>query len=89
MNVIKEINAINQREISQNLAGEKWDVNSSWHAKYNDSAYVFVGGLPFDLTEGDAIVVFSQYATCVLRASTAPSAPSWMRADTARLSTAT
>ena len=27
----------------------------------SDSAYVFVGGLPYDLTEGDVITIFSQY----------------------------
>lgn len=26
-----------------------------------DSAYVFIGGLHFDLTEGDVITIFSQY----------------------------
>jgi RNA recognition motif-containing protein len=25
-----------------------------------DSAYVFVGGLPYELTEGDVLTVFSQ-----------------------------
>lgn len=29
-------------------------------ANWVDSAYVFVGGLPFELTEGDVITVFSQ-----------------------------
>lgn len=27
---------------------------------YSDSAYIFVGGLPYDLTEGDVITIFSQ-----------------------------
>lgn len=26
-----------------------------------DSAYVFVGGLPFELTEGDVITIMSQF----------------------------
>lgn len=56
MNVIKEINRINQREASLNVSEE-----ASWHAKYKDSAYIYVGGLPFDLTEGDVIQAFSQY----------------------------
>lgn len=34
---------------------------ASWHDEYKDSAYVFVGGLHFDLTEGDVITIFSQY----------------------------
>lgn len=32
----------------------------SWHDQYRHSAWVFVGGLPYDLTEGDIICVFSQ-----------------------------
>ncbi|XP_049534935.1 RNA-binding motif protein, X-linked 2 isoform X2 [Anopheles darlingi] len=34
---------------------------NSWHDQYRDSAWIFVGGLPYDLTEGDVICVFSQY----------------------------
>ncbi|ESQ45839.1 hypothetical protein EUTSA_v10011154mg [Eutrema salsugineum] len=37
----------------------------SWHANYNDSAYVSVGGSPYDLTEGDLLAVFSQYGEVV------------------------
>lgn len=29
--------------------------------KHKDSAYIYVGGLPFELTEGDLITIFSQY----------------------------
>lgn len=32
---------------------------------HSDSAYVFVGGLPYDLTEGDVITIFSQYGEVV------------------------
>ena len=35
------------------------------HAAAQDSAYVYVGGLPFDLTEGDVIAVMSQYGEIV------------------------
>lgn len=31
----------------------------------SDSAYIFAGGLPFDLTEGDIITVFSQFGEIV------------------------
>ncbi|CDO73811.1 hypothetical protein BN946_scf185015.g140 [Trametes cinnabarina] len=54
MNVVKEINKINQRELE---LGTK----ASWHDDYKDSAYIFVGGLHRDLTEGDVITIFSQY----------------------------
>lgn len=30
-----------------------------------DSAYIFIGGLPYELTEGDLISVFSQYGEIV------------------------
>ncbi|KDN33730.1 hypothetical protein RSAG8_13180, partial [Rhizoctonia solani AG-8 WAC10335] len=55
MNVVKEINAINARELDLGSHG------ASWHDQYKDSAYVFIGGLHVDMTEGDVITVFSQY----------------------------
>lgn len=39
--------------------------SASWHAKFKDSAYIFAGGLSFDLTEGDILAVFSQYGEIV------------------------
>lgn len=41
----------------QDLIGNK---KTSWHDQYKDSAWIFIGGLPYDLTEGDVIAVFSQ-----------------------------
>ncbi|KAJ2005924.1 RNA-binding protein Cwf29 [Coemansia thaxteri] len=61
MNVVQEIRRINERESRQGAAGGA----GSWHDEYKDSAYVFVGGLPFDLTEGDVICVFSQYGEII------------------------
>ncbi|KAK3919500.1 RNA-binding motif protein, X-linked 2 [Frankliniella fusca] len=40
-------------------------MKTSWHDQYKHSAWIFVGGLPFDLTEGDVICVFSQYGEVV------------------------
>ncbi|EJF62336.1 hypothetical protein DICSQDRAFT_104771 [Dichomitus squalens LYAD-421 SS1] len=54
MNVVREINKINERELDLGISG-------SWHDDYKDSAYIFVGGLHRDLTEGDVITIFSQY----------------------------
>ncbi|OSD04560.1 hypothetical protein PYCCODRAFT_1443825 [Trametes coccinea BRFM310] len=54
MNVVQEIKKINQRELELGIKG-------SWHDDYKDSAYIFVGGLHRDLTEGDVITIFSQY----------------------------
>ncbi|TFY69186.1 hypothetical protein EVG20_g3252 [Dentipellis fragilis] len=55
MNVVREINKINELELDLGISG------ASWHDEYKDSAYVFVGGLDFDLTEGDVITIMSQY----------------------------
>ncbi|KAI1796115.1 hypothetical protein LXA43DRAFT_988435 [Ganoderma leucocontextum] len=54
MNVVREINKINERELDLGTTG-------SWHDDYKDSAYIFVGGLHRDLTEGDVTTIFSQY----------------------------
>ncbi|KAF7294168.1 RRM domain-containing protein [Mycena chlorophos] len=55
MNVVREINRINDRELELGASG------ASWHDEFKDSAYIFVGGLNFELTEGDVITIFSQY----------------------------
>lgn len=34
---------------------------ASWHADYRDTAYIYIGGLPLDLSEGDIVTIFSQY----------------------------
>jgi RNA-binding motif X-linked protein 2 len=67
--VVREINKINERELELGVKG-------SWHDEYkgmcpllkmhlqitdgSDSAYVFVGGLAYDLTEGDVVTIMSQ-----------------------------
>ena len=56
MNVIQELKRINEKELQNGITGD-----ASWHADYKDTAWVFVGGLPFKLTEGDVLCVFSQY----------------------------
>jgi RNA-binding motif X-linked protein 2 len=38
---------------------------ASWHARFAHSAYVFAGGLPEGLTEGDVLAVFAQYGEVV------------------------
>ncbi|KAG0838105.1 hypothetical protein G6F18_004646 [Rhizopus arrhizus] len=52
-----EIQRINQREISSG----NWSDDASWHAQYKDSAWIFAGGMSYDLTEGDIVCIFSQY----------------------------
>ncbi|KAJ2530621.1 RNA-binding protein Cwf29 [Coemansia sp. RSA 1935] len=56
MNVVQEIRRINESEQRQGLGA-----SASWHDDYKDSAYIYIGGLSYDLTEGDVICIFSQY----------------------------
>ena len=56
MNVVREIQRINEQELKLGVSGK-----ASWHHKYRDSAWVYVGGLPLELTEGDVICVMSQW----------------------------
>lgn len=35
--------------------------NASWHVDYRDTAFIYLGGLPYELSEGDVITIFSQY----------------------------
>lgn len=57
---VREIQRINERELELGLHG-----SGSWHDQYKDSAYIYVGGLPYDLTEGDVLTIFSQYGEIV------------------------
>ena len=43
---MKNLNKMNERELEMGLAGTK----QSWHYEYKDSAWVFIGGLPYELT---------------------------------------
>ncbi|WFD32692.1 hypothetical protein MSPP1_003742 [Malassezia sp. CBS 17886] len=60
MNSVREIQRINEKELELGILG-----SGSWHDQYKDSAYIYVGGLPFDVTEGDVITIFSQYGEIV------------------------
>ncbi|GAB4824517.1 hypothetical protein Ancab_007393 [Ancistrocladus abbreviatus] len=60
LTLVKRIQKINSKEADLGISEE-----ASWHAKYKDSAYVFVGGVPYDLTEGDLLAVFAQYGEIV------------------------
>lgn len=57
MNQIREVQRINQEELSRGIAGTA----ASWHAKYASSAWIFAGNLDYTLTEGDALAVLSEY----------------------------
>ena len=57
MNTIREIEKINKEELDRRIAG----TSASWHTKYSKSAWVYIGNLDHELTEGDIICVMSQY----------------------------
>ena len=57
MNTIREIERINEEELSRGIAGTA----GSWHSKYLKSAWCYVGNLSHDLSEGDIICVLSQW----------------------------
>ncbi|XP_070839136.1 RNA-binding motif protein, X-linked 2 isoform X2 [Chaetodon trifascialis] len=57
---VKLINELNEREADLGV-----NENVSWHTEYKDSAWIFIGGFPYELTEGDIICVFSQYGEIV------------------------
>ncbi len=56
MNSIRQTQALNKRELEAAVPP-----SASWHADYRDTAYIYIGGFPFDLSEGDLLTIFSQY----------------------------
>lgn len=52
--------AIAKKELREGLEGAR-----SWHHQYKDSAYIYIGGLHEGLTEGDVVIVFSQFGEIV------------------------
>ena len=58
MNVIAEITRINEQELKHGIHGGK---EGSWHNKYRDSAWCYLGGLSTEFSEGDVICLMSQW----------------------------
>ena len=56
MNSIRQTQQLNKREL-ENCTPP----SASWHRDYADTAFVYIGGLAAELTEGDIITIFSQY----------------------------
>lgn len=44
---------------------EGYEGHHSWHNQFKDSAYIYIGGLHTGLTEGDVIIMFSQFGEIV------------------------
>ena len=57
---IRNTQKVSMREVEQGFTDAQ-----SWHARFKHSAYIFTGGLPYTLTEGDLLAVFAQYGEIV------------------------
>lgn len=57
---VREIEKLNRQELEAGVP-----IGASWHNDYNDTAYIFIGGLLPDLNEGDVLAIFSQYGVPV------------------------
>eukprot|EP00922_Rhytidocystis_sp_ex-Travisia-forbesii_P022919 GHVS01033623.1.p1 GENE.GHVS01033623.1~~GHVS01033623.1.p1 ORF type:complete len:169 (-),score=27.25 GHVS01033623.1:216-722(-) len=53
---INAIKQLSETELQRNIPSE-----SSWHRRYRESSYIFIGGLDVRLSEGDVVIVFSQW----------------------------
>jgi len=58
---VRNVKKLNEQDLKNGI----FDHTKTWHSQYKDSAYIFIGGLPYDLTEGDVLCVFSQYGEIV------------------------
>ena len=57
---IRKIQKLNEEELKHNIP-----LSGSWHSKYKDSAYIYIGNFPYELTEGDLVIICSQYGEIV------------------------
>ena len=57
---IKQIQRLNEEELKYGIPE-----SASWHYKYRDSSYIYISGFPKEVTEGDLVIVFSQYGEIV------------------------
>lgn len=53
---INAINKLSEEDLKRGSVGRE-----SWHHRYRESCYIFVGELHQGLTEGDLIIVFSEW----------------------------
>lgn len=47
---------LNSKELSKGIKD-----NTSWHDSYKNSPHIYIGGIPFELNEGDILTVFAQF----------------------------
>ncbi|TKA24399.1 hypothetical protein B0A50_06719 [Salinomyces thailandicus] len=60
MQSIRQVERLNDIELQKVVPP-----NASWHTDYRDTAYIYIGGLPFELSEGDILTILSQYGNPV------------------------
>ncbi|RMY95425.1 hypothetical protein D0862_08759 [Hortaea werneckii] len=60
MQSVRQVQRLNDLELQKVVPP-----NASWHTDYRDTAYIYIGGLPFELSEGDVLTIFSQYGNPV------------------------
>ena len=56
MNSIRATQKLNERELAEVIPP-----SASWHRDYDDTAFIYIGGLDTQLSEGDVLAIFSQY----------------------------
>ncbi|KAK9365323.1 hypothetical protein V1509DRAFT_403310 [Lipomyces kononenkoae] len=56
----RRIAKLNDQELEAGVSDK-----GSWHSDYSDTAFIFIGSLPYNLTEGDILAIFSQYGNPV------------------------
>ena len=62
MHRIREIQKLNENELDRGIEVG----HGSWHDEYRDSAWIHIGGIPYNLNEGDILQIFSQFANFIL-----------------------
>ena len=60
MRSVRHVERLTRTEAGLGLAAGT-ETAGSWHDEFRGSAYIFVGGVSYDLNEGDLVAVFSQY----------------------------
>lgn len=55
-----QASSLNSRELQKDIKE-----NTSWHDAYKNSPHIYIGGIPFELNEGDILTVFAQYGKII------------------------
>ncbi|OWB66467.1 hypothetical protein B5S30_g1808 [[Candida] boidinii] len=56
MNHIRQVQKLNEEELKNGTS-----ISASWHQEYNDTSYIYMGSLLFEVTELDILTIFLQY----------------------------